>query len=161
MLRTLFYPFSSQEEPSEDTQAQNKTEENKNEGQKISKTEKRRRKKEAEEKAKQERIKSALKESEEKFLRGELTPKIIEQNSIQNILTSRGLKVHSINSDGDCLYSSVSHQLKKYGIKKNATDLRKLTVDTIKSNPEDFIGFFEEDIDTYCNKVRTITFPDI
>ena len=83
ILRTLFYPFSSQEEPSEDTQTQNKTEENKNEDQKISKTEKRRRKKEAEEKAKQERIKAALKESEEKFLRGEMTPKIIEQNSIQ------------------------------------------------------------------------------
>ena len=72
----------------------------------------------------------------------------------KNILTSRGLKVHSINSDGDCLYSSVSHQLEKYGIKKNAQELRKLTVDTIKSNSDDFIGFLEEDIDTYCNKVR-------
>ena len=50
---------------------------------KISKTEKRRQKKEAEEKAKQERIKAALKESEEKFLRGELSPKMVEQNSIQ------------------------------------------------------------------------------
>jgi len=141
-------------QPPEDTQpAENTNGENKNEDQKISKTEKRRRKKEAEEKAKQERIKAALKESEEKFLRGELTPKIIEQNSIQNILTSRGLKVHSINSDGDCLYSSVSHQLEKYGIKKNVTELRKLTVDTIKSNSEDFIGFLEEDIDTYCNKI--------
>ena len=69
-------------------------------------------------------------------------------------MTSRGLKVHSINSDGDCLYSSVSHQLEKYGIKKNAQELRKLTVDTIKSNSDDFIGFLEEDIDTYCNKVR-------
>lgn len=84
-------------------------------------------------------------------------------------MTSRGLKVHSINSDGDCLYSSVSHQLEKYGIKKNAMELRKLTVDTIKSNSDDFIGFLEEDIDTYCNKVRNIivlyskgfTFPDI
>ena len=84
-------------------------------------------------------------------------------------MTSRGLKVHSINSDGDCLYSSVSHQLEKYGIKKNAMELRKLTVDTIKSNLDYFIGFLEEDIDTYCNKVRTIivlyskgfTFQDI
>ena len=48
-------------------------------------------------------------------------------------------------------------------------ELRKLTVDTIKSNLDDFIGFLEEDIDTYCNKVRTIivlyskgfTFQDI
>ena len=62
---------------------ENKNEENKNEDQKISKTEKRRRKKEADEKAKQERIKAALKESEEKFLRGELSPKMVEQNSIQ------------------------------------------------------------------------------
>lgn len=83
-LTKLYFTFlSSQDEPSEDTQAPNNIEENKNEDQKISKTEKRRRKKEAEEKAKQERIKAALKESEEKFLRGELTPKIIEQNSIQ------------------------------------------------------------------------------
>ena len=67
------------------------------------------------------------------------------------------MKVHSINSDGDCLYSSVSHQLEKYGIKKNVIELRKLTVDTIKSNSEDFIGFLEEDIDTYCNKVRITT----
>jgi len=145
----------SQDEPSGETQPvkNNENEEIKNEEQKISKTEKRRRKKEAEEKAKKDRIKAALKESEEKFLRGELTPKLIEQNSIQSILTCRGLKVHSINSDGDCLYSSVSHQLEKYDIKKSATELRKLTVDTIKSNSDDFIGFLEEDIDIYCNKI--------
>lgn len=35
----------------------------------------------------------------------------IEKEEITNILGSRGLKIHEIEPDGDCLYNAVAHQL--------------------------------------------------
>ena len=96
IFQALYFTVLLSQEPTEDSlPVENKNEENKNEDQKISKTEKRRRKKEAEEKAKQERIKAALKESEEKFLRGELSPKMVEQNSIQECSRSSFLSTQN------------------------------------------------------------------
>ena len=37
-------------------------------------------------------------------------------------------------------------------------ELRELAASTIKSNSDDFVGFLESDIDTYCHKVQIIDF---
>ena len=53
--------------------------------QKLSKAAKRRLKKQEEEKAANERIAAALKENNDKILRGELTPRVQEGQNIQEI----------------------------------------------------------------------------
>ena len=43
-------------------------------------------------------------------------------------------------------------------INKCVEELRELAASTIKSNSDDFVGFLESDIDTYCHKVQIIDF---
>ena len=57
------------------------------EPQKMSKAAKRRAKKAQEQKAAEERIKNALKESEERFLSGDLTPQMREKQDMQELVS--------------------------------------------------------------------------
>jgi len=121
------------------------------EPQKISKAAKRRAKKAQGQKAAEERIKNALKESEERFLSGDLTPQMREKQDMQRLLTKLGFVMKDIPSDGDCLYSALAHQLAKFGQKLSAKTLRVKCAEFIRENPHVFIPFLETDLDTYCN----------
>merc|ERR1712037_733071 len=98
-------------EEKKENQANEKGESVQVETSKLSKT-KRRLKKEQEEKERKNRIKAAIDEENEKFLRGELTPQAIEKERLNNLLKQNGLKRKSVPSDGDCMFSSLAHQLK-------------------------------------------------
>ena len=71
---------------------------------KVSKAQKRRDKKAEKEK---ERLEDISKQEEE----NKLGQRHIETEKIKEILSSRGLKVKDIPSDGDCLFAGVLHQL--------------------------------------------------
>jgi len=121
------------------------------EPQKLSKAAKRRAKKAQEQKAADERIKNALKEGEERFLSGDLTPQMREKQDMQRLLSKLGFVMKDIASDGDCLYSALAHQLAKFGQKLSAKTLRIKCAGFIRENPHVFVPFLETDLDSYCN----------
>ena len=117
---------------------------------KLSKTAKRRVKKAQQEKDRHNRLKAAMKESEERFLAGERSPKQVELAKVGEYCKDKNLKIVDIRSDGNCLYASIAHQMCK---KTDPAELRQIAADTIKSSPNDYVGFLESDIDHYCHQV--------
>jgi len=75
------------------------------------------------------------------------------------------LDVFEIPSDGDCLYSAVSHQLDHHGQDTHsATSLRRKTATYLQDHKADFIPFMDETVTgsdeafaTYCNDIATTT----
>lgn len=129
---------------------------------KVSKAEKRRQKKVAATKERDARIK----EQEDENLLG---PRHKEMIAIVEKLRERGLAIHSIVADGNCLYSAVEHQLGEANGLHADLDykaLRKLTADYIRQNRDEFLPFLtddsgdlmsEKDFEVYCNKVEKST----
>eukprot|EP00007_Cunea_sp_BSH-02190019_P004297 CAMPEP_0174234068 /NCGR_PEP_ID=MMETSP0417-20130205/3931_1 /TAXON_ID=242541 /ORGANISM="Mayorella sp, Strain BSH-02190019" /LENGTH=334 /DNA_ID=CAMNT_0015312375 /DNA_START=44 /DNA_END=1045 /DNA_ORIENTATION=- len=100
-------------------------------------------KKKQEERARQERVAS------ERAAMG-TTPKEREMNTLRRILGECGLKLHLVPSDGDCLYSSVLHQLKllaesnsKAPTESDLASLRKRVCEYMLSHEDQFAPFVE------------------
>ena len=54
----------------------------------------------------------------------------------------RQLSIEDITSDGDCLYKSVSHQLKMTsGVTQNVTELRRNVAEILRQKPDDYLPF--------------------
>lgn len=130
-------------------------------GARISKAQKRRDKKAAEEKAN----KKMILEQEVENING---PRNVETQIIKKILAARGLTLHIIPSNGNCLYGAISHQLTVTGRQSVSVDsLRKWTADHIRENKENFILFLsntdtgdmltDEQFEEYCNSVANTT----
>mmetsp|Transcript_21944 Transcript_21944/g.54204 ORF Transcript_21944/g.54204 Transcript_21944/m.54204 type:complete len:288 (-) Transcript_21944:576-1439(-) len=110
-------------------------------GPKLSKKEKRRRAKEAkdlEEEARSKVEKAAAGPSERE----------IETAALTRVLHPLGLTIHHIKPDGNCLFSSVSHQLKinssgsgGAGGVLSAKQLREATAAHIRGNPGEYFPF--------------------
>ncbi|XP_031628954.1 deubiquitinase OTUD6B [Contarinia nasturtii] len=69
-------------------------------------------------------------------------PRVIELNTIKNILAKRNLLLHPIASDGNCLYNALRNQLQVTG--RNADDvqtLRNKTADYILQNKDSLIFY--------------------
>lgn len=126
--------------------------------QKLSKAQKRRDKKAKEEKAKEAEIQA----QEEINKNG---PRMLELKAIIKTLGQRGLALHSIPSDGDCLYNAVVHQLKITG--RNVCDVSYLRNETANYilNHKDSLIFYMTSSDTgdlltddeffkYCEAIR-------
>merc|ERR1719382_1499422 len=75
-----------------------------NGGQRVSKAQKRRDKKAEKEVKRREEIEAQEAENL-------LGARNVEQERIQGLLARRGLKLHEVPSDGDCMFASVAHQL--------------------------------------------------
>ena len=56
----------------------------------------------------------------------------------QGLLAGRGLKLHEIPSDGDCMFASVAHQL---GKALSVADLRKKTGEELRRNKSAYWPF--------------------
>lgn len=130
-------------------------------GPRISKAQKRRDKKAAEEKAN----KKMIMEQEVENING---PRNVETQIIKKTLSARGLTLHIIPSNGNCLYGAISHQLTVTGRQPVTVDsLRKWTADHIRENKENFIMFLsdpdtsdmltDEQFEEYCNNVANTT----
>lgn len=92
-------------------------------------------------------------------------PRVIEFNTIKNILAKRDLIVHPIASDGDCLYNAIRNQLKITG--RYADDVRTLrnkTADYIQQNKDSLIFYMtnantgdclnDAEFEKYCDDLR-------
>ena len=115
---------------------------------KVSKAQKRRDKKAEKEKERQEDI--AKQEEENKH-----GQRHIETEKIKELLASRGMKIHDIPSNGDCLFASLAHQLDNNA---NVPGLRKLVAETMMNHKDDYQPFLSLDdsgfVD-YCQKIAT------
>lgn len=125
----------------------------------ISKAQKRREKKAAEEKQRQAEILA----QEELNKDG---PRSIEINTIKNLLSKRGLTLHPISSDGNCLYNAVRHQLQVTGrCVEDISILRNKTADYIIANKEFLICYMinpetgnsynDSEFEKYCFVLRS------
>lgn len=125
----------------------------------ISKAQKRREKKAAEEKVRQAEILAQEKLNKD-------GPRSIEINAIRQLLLKRGLALHSISSDGNCLYNAVRHQLQTTG--RSVDDisiLRNKTADYILANKEFLICYMinpetgncynDVEFEKYCSDLRS------
>lgn len=122
----------------------------------VSRAQKRRNKKEIANKEREKRIA----EEEKNNRQG---PRVIELNTIKEILQTEGLQIHNIPADGNCLYCAINHQLDVTGrTSLNVSKLRKLTATYIHENKEDFLPFMyndddeivdEEKFEKYCKDV--------
>jgi len=93
----------------------------------VSKAQKRREKKAEKEK---QRLQDIEAQEEENLLGARHR----EQERIKELLHGRGLKVHEIPSDGDCLFASVAHQLSQRGVHMTVASLRQLTGEELQRN---------------------------
>lgn len=142
------------EEPEDEKEDENRT----NNEPRISKAQKRRDKKAAEEKIRQAEIAAAEIENKN-------GPRIKEMQSIQAILTERNLALHTIASDGDCLYNAIRNQLRLLGrTVPDVIELRQQTADYILRNKDSLIFYMtnpdtgdclnDEEFIKYCGSVR-------
>ncbi|KAH3664348.1 hypothetical protein WICMUC_005733 [Wickerhamomyces mucosus] len=87
--------------------------------------------------------------------------KEIEQENIDQLCKIAKLKQYDIQPDGNCLFASISDQLKyRQGIEVSIKELRVKATDHIKSDPETFTPYlFDEatmslkNIDEYCDTI--------
>lgn len=92
-------------------------------------------------------------------------PRMLETQSITNILKSRNLSLHPIISDGNCLFNAVIHQLdlNDCGV-LDISSLRDKTANYIKDHKDEFIFYMtnpdtgdilnEEEFGKYCEALR-------
>lgn len=129
------------------------------ESNRVSKAQKRRDAKAAKKTEQLKRIEESEKLDEHKDRR-------LEQESLDRLLSSRGLKVYDIEADGDCLYRAVEHQLKLADDLDespiNFQGLRNRTSEYMLANADNFIPFLlndqgdlmsAQDYKNYCNRI--------
>lgn len=93
----------------------------------------------------------------------------VETQTIAALLRARQLQLHSVASDGDCLYNAVAHQLTIGGddatkCPANVADLRAITADYIEKNRDDLIVYMtnprtgdclnDAEFAAYCAAIR-------
>lgn len=124
----------------------------------VTKAQKRRDKK-----AKEEREREAEIQAQEELNKN--GPRIVELQTILKKLSERGLALHSIPSDGDCLYNAVIHQLDVTGRKMHDVRyLRNETANYIVENKDTLICYMtnpetgdlltDEEFSKYCDSIR-------
>lgn len=124
----------------------------------ISKAQKRRDKKEQDAKRRDEELLQAEEDNKN-------SARNLESKAINAILKSRSLKLHTIKSDGDCLYNAIKHQLELAGLNQSVEALRKTAADHIRANKDELICYMtssktddimsQEEFDEYCNQVES------
>lgn len=128
------------------------------ESKRVSKAQKRRDAKAAKKADQSKRIEEAERADEHKDRR-------LEQESLNRLLKARGLMVHDVEADGDCLYRAVEHQLalasdtdQRFTFK----EVREQTCRYMLDNEDDFIPFLVDDkgdlmskqgFIEYCNRI--------
>jgi len=72
-----------------------------------------------------------------------------ESSSIDTQLAARGLKVHSIPSDGNCLFASIVDQTSDLTIRQ----LRQMIAEYLQQHKTEYEPFIETDFNVYCEKL--------
>ena len=89
--------------------------------------------------------------------------RLIEANKFNQILSTRGLRLCEIPSDGDCMYKAIEHQLSLNNIKTSVSELRQKTCDYMRDNKLDFLPFLtspvtqdmmsDSEYEQYCDDI--------
>ncbi|EDV97718.1 deubiquitinase OTUD6B [Drosophila grimshawi] len=127
--------------------------------QRVSKAQKRRDKKEREAREREQEIRVELQNAA-----NEPSPKLIELQQITAKLSSRQLALHSIASDGDCLYHAVRHQLQLHGLPdRSVAELRHETAQYVRAHKDELICYMthpetgevlnDEQFEAYCEDI--------
>ncbi|ALC44050.1 CG7857 [Drosophila busckii] len=127
--------------------------------QRLSKAQKRRNKKEREARERAQEIRVEL---ENAALQP--SPKLIELQQITNALKTRHLLLHSIPSDGDCLYGAVRHQLQVNALPPHSIEeLRTETANYVRAHKDSLSCYMthpdtgdllnDAEFDKYCKDI--------
>lgn len=149
--------LSINDQPAEENEQKIEETTDEPQAQRISKAQKRRDKKEQDAKRRDAELVAAEEDNKN-------SARNLESRAIDKILKSRSLKLHSIKSDGDCLYNAIKHQLELAGIMQSVESLRKTAADYIRANRDELICYMtssksddimsQEEFDEYCNQVE-------
>uniref|UniRef100_A0A915BGL0 OTU domain-containing protein n=1 Tax=Parascaris univalens TaxID=6257 RepID=A0A915BGL0_PARUN len=77
----------------------------------------------------------------------EFAPGRLERAAIEEVLRKRGLSLHEIPPDGDCLYNAIAHQLSLIGMtsaKTSGADIRRKAAAFIRSHKDEFLPFLTD-----------------
>ncbi|KAH8404510.1 hypothetical protein KR222_009386 [Zaprionus bogoriensis] len=127
--------------------------------QRVSKAQKRRNKKEREAREREQEIRAELQNAA-----NQPSPKQIELQQITAKLSARHLALHSIASDGDCLYHAVRHQLQLHTLPGHSVqELRAETSNYVRAHKEALICYMthpetgdllnDEQFEAYCQDI--------
>ncbi|CAF2505489.1 unnamed protein product [Rotaria sp. Silwood2] len=72
-----------------------------------------------------------------------------ESLSINEQLHERGLELHSIVSDGNCLFASIVNQISDLNVRQ----LREQVAEYLRKHRNDYEPFIDTDYDMYCEKL--------
>jgi len=126
--------------------------------QRLSKAEKRRLKKEQDDLKREEEIRAA----EEANRHG---PRNVETQSIKQQLEERGLAIHDVPSNGDCMFAAILHQAPAGLCQTGVSQLRLATADELRRNKPEYLPFLpsatgddmmqDPEFEDYCQKMAT------
>lgn len=127
--------------------------------QRVSKAQKRRNKKEREARERAQEIREELQNAA-----NQPSPKQIELQQITAKLSGRQLGLHSIASDGDCLYHAVRHQLELHALPGHSIqELRQETANYVRAHKDSLICYMthpetgdllnDEQFEQYCQDI--------
>lgn len=125
----------------------------------VSKAQKRRNKKEREARERAQEIREELQNAA-----NQPSPKQIELQQITAKLSGRQLGLHSIASDGDCLYHAVRHQLELHALPGHSIqELRQETANYVRAHKDSLICYMthpetgdllnDEQFEQYCQDI--------
>lgn len=80
----------------------------------------------------------------------------LEQEAITRLLGARGLTLHQIASDGDCMFAGLVHQLSLAGGVSSVSELRQQTAAELRTNSGQYLPFLSlspEQFEVYCTKM--------
>ncbi|CAF1019645.1 unnamed protein product [Rotaria sp. Silwood1] len=72
-----------------------------------------------------------------------------ESLSINEQLHERGLELHSIASDGNCLFASIVNQISDFNVRQ----LREQVAEYLRKHRNEYEPFIDTDYDVYCEKL--------
>jgi OTU domain-containing protein 6 len=72
-----------------------------------------------------------------------------ETSSIDDQLLKRGLEIHSIASDGNCLFASIVDQTSDLTVRQ----LREIVAEYLRKHRNEYEPFIDTDYDIYCEKL--------
>ncbi|EFO24294.1 hypothetical protein LOAG_04191 [Loa loa] len=94
----------------------------------------------------------------------ESAPRKFESEAIERHLMDRGLTIHNIEPDGDCMYSAIAHQLSLVtSCQFRGADIRQKAAAYMQAHKDDFLPFLIDDdgeavdeieFEEYCMKVE-------
>jgi len=142
-----------QEEPTNNTNCDNtvKMPDDKNNEPRVSKAQKRREKK-------AEREKQRLEDIERQEAENLCGQRHLEQEAITRLLEARGLTLHQIPSDGDCMFAGLAHQLSLSGVTSSVSELRQQTATELRTNSGQYLPFLSlspGQFEAYCTKMAS------